>query len=24
MLNAKWAIFELYHGESKLHSIRWW
>jgi len=22
--NAKWAIFQIYHGENTLHSIRWW
>jgi hypothetical protein len=22
--NAKWVIFQLYHGENKLHSMKWW
>jgi hypothetical protein len=22
LLNAKWAIFQLYHGENKLHSMK--
>ena len=23
LLNGKWAIFQVYHGENKLHSMRW-
>ena len=23
LLNTKWKIFQLYHGENKLHSIKW-
>jgi len=24
LLNAKQTIFQLYHGENKLHSMTWW
>jgi hypothetical protein len=24
LFNAKWAIYQLYHDENKLHSMRWW
>ena len=24
LFNAKWAIFQVYNGEKKFHSIRWW
>ena len=24
LLNTKWAIFQPYHGQNKLHLMRWW
>jgi len=24
LFNTKWAIMQLYHGENKLHSMKWW
>jgi hypothetical protein len=24
LFNATWTIFQLYHGENKLHQTRWW
>ena len=24
VVNAKWAIFQIYNGENKIHSMRWW
>jgi len=24
IVNVKWTIFQLYHGENKLHSLKWW
>jgi hypothetical protein len=24
LFNANWATFQLYHGEKKLHSMKWW
>jgi hypothetical protein len=24
LFNAKWAVLQLYHGENKLHPMKWW